>query len=276
MAALIEILKASTDKASPNNWQALEEHVQHVYQTLIELEGDRVIVARDVLVRGRDGADYQIDVYYEFELAGVGHRVAIECKNSKRPVERNDVLAFKSKIDDCFNLQGIIVSTNGFQSAAKKYANDNGIISLTLDELPSIGKLLGMKLESAAIPGENSIGQPFWTLYEINTFAPLGVNQGNELYAILFYSKNLAEKYLKLNNMENNWCVRGLEPRHLGTFILTVDAMNARYVIAAPQHMLGRHDGDFVFSVIDRSDLISTYYQGRPLPEEPQIMPSRR
>lgn len=276
MAALIEVLKSSEERPGPKDWSGLEEHVQAVYQTLIDLDGEKAVVGRNVHVRGRDGSEYQIDVYYEFELAGVRHRVAIECKNTKRAVERNDVIAFKGKVEDCFGLQGIIVAANGFQEGATKYANDNGIIAIKLNELPSIGRLLGMRLESVAIPGAHVIGQPFWTVYDIKTFAPFGMRQGKDSYALLFYSKHQAERYVELNSLDVNWCVRGLEAKHLAVFILTVDAMNATYVIAAPGHMLGRLDGDFVFAKIDRGDLISTYCKDQSLPENPMVMPSLR
>src|SRR5690606_30684829 len=96
---LIETLEQqSTNSSGPYNWREFEDHVQYVYQTLLRLDGHTVVVAKDACLVGSDGAEYQVDVYYEFEVAGIRHRVAIECKNKQRRVERNDVLAFKAKL----------------------------------------------------------------------------------------------------------------------------------------------------------------------------------
>lgn len=280
MAALIDILKENKETPKVHDWEELEEHIQRVYQILINLKGDNTVVARNVFISGRDGAAYQIDVYYEFTLAGIQHRVAIECKNSKRPVERNDVIAFKGKIDDCLGVMGVIIATNGFQEGAKKYANDNGIINLTLDELPSLGGLLGIRLEDIVFPSECIVGQPFWTLYEIETFAPLGHEMNGKSYALLFYSKVQAEKYLTQRNLASQWCVRGLARKHLASLILVVDSMNGKYGIVLPEHISSNivfnnstSTNDFIFMPITRFDLIKFYYDGSPLPNEPLVMP---
>lgn len=167
IAAVIEALKSQPHNSGNRDWSGFEEHVQQVYQSLLDVKGEDVLVARDVTIRGRNGLEHQIDVYYEFELTGLRHRVAIECKNMQRPVDKDRVLAFSAKINDCPGVRGCMIAANGYQSGAKKFADDNGITALTLGDLPSLGKLLGMRLEMVAIPAETSIGQPFWTLYEL-------------------------------------------------------------------------------------------------------------
>ena len=120
-------MSAQKDVPQFKHWKDLEDHVQHVYQTLLNLKGERVLVARDVVVRGQNGQPHQIDVYYEFELTGIRHKVAIECKNSKRALDKDRVMAFVAKIKDCPGMRGRIVSVNGYQKGAKQLAEDNGI-----------------------------------------------------------------------------------------------------------------------------------------------------
>lgn len=274
-AALIDILKASKDSTFTKDWGELEDHVRQVYQTLLDLDGEQTMVARDVLLRGRDGSHYQIDVYYEFKLAGIPHRVAIECKNTKRPVERNDVLAFKGKLDDCQGLLGVMVSANGYQDGAAKFARDNNIHALTFQELPSIGNLLGLRLENAILPSSDTVGQPFWTIFNLDTFEPLGQSQGDTLFGVLFFSGRQAEKFRESKGLRSNWVVRGMAPRHLGSYIMTVDAMNGRYVIAVP-HLSDEPMPSPIFIEIGRRKLIADFYRGSDLPSEPMVVPSIR
>ncbi|WP_175486685.1 restriction endonuclease [Pseudomonas sp. NFR09] len=91
-------------------------------------------------------------------MAVIRHRVAIECKNTKRRVERNDVLAFKAKIVEFSDVIGVIVSASGFQSGAKHSAERNRISALSIEEIPLIGQLLGMRIRHNAIPTELSVG----------------------------------------------------------------------------------------------------------------------
>lgn len=274
-AAVIDILKASQHSAPLKDWGELEDHVKQVYQTLLDLEGEQTMVARDVSLRGRLGSQYQIDVYYEFKLAGISHRVAIECKNTKRPVERNDVLAFKGKLDDCQGLMGVMVSANGFQDGAAKFARDNNIYALTLQELPSIGHLLGLRLENAILPSSETLGQPFWTVFNLDTFEPIGQSQGNTQFGVLFFSRTQAEKFREEKGLSAKWVVRGMAPRHLGSYIMTVDAMDARYAIALPDISDGS-ETTLHFATLERKKLIADYYQGSELPTEPVVMPSLR
>lgn len=70
--------------------------------------------------------------------------------------------------------------------------------------------------------------------------------------------------------------MRGLSQENLRAFILTVDAMNGRYLMAQTIEL---PDGtcDFVGQEIDRKMLISEFYHGSgTIPEEPMVMPSLR
>lgn len=134
---------------------------------LLNLKDEGVLVSRDATVRGKSGEDYQIDVYYEFLRANVRHRVIIECKDWKHPVKRETINALESKIRDIPGVVGVIVSRNGYQSGAKQFAEYQGILALTPDDLPSLPSLVAERLATVALPDENCIGEPFWTIMEL-------------------------------------------------------------------------------------------------------------
>lgn len=276
MAGVIAVLKKSTTRPEVGDGPGLEDHVRNVYQTLLDLELENAAVGRGVSLRGSRGSVYQIDVYYEFEIAGVRHRVAIECKNTTRPMERDDVLAFAMKVHDCQGVVGIIVSANGYQSGAVDSANENGLKVLSVEELPSIGHLLALRLDDVVMPGPEVKGEPFWTLYDPETKEPYSFAQGDELFGALFISRAHAEEYARVCHLTPRWTVRGLGMRHLRAYILTADAMRGRYLIVQPHIENAIPINGFAFAEIGRKRLISEFYSGSPLPATPMVMPGRR
>jgi hypothetical protein len=110
-------------------------------------------------------------------------------------------MAFRSKVSDIPGLQGLMVSAKGYQSGAKKFAKDNGIIALTMDELPGVGSLLAMRLVNAACPTKDNVGEPFWGIYEVDEDDEANGNLYGRTVngrqgALLFFSKKLCEEFL--------------------------------------------------------------------------------
>ncbi|WP_337037002.1 restriction endonuclease [Pantoea agglomerans] len=278
MKAFVDLLNKSPASPPPKKWQDLESHVQSVYQQLLDIQGNKTMVARNVQISGREGSSYQIDVYYEFEMAGIRHRVAVECKNHSRPLERDSILAFHSKIHQCCLSHGVIVSSGGFQKGAREFAEQNNVTLMDYSDLPSIGNLLSRRLTNVFIPDEDTIGQPFWTIYDIEEYSPFGhIDANNEIMtAFLFLSKAHAQRFLKGQTLDSKWQVRGMAQRHLSCFILTCDAFNARYVIARPGYAAGVPENQFLFDEIRRKDLINDFYEGVNLPKKPNIAPGYR
>ena len=61
-----------------------EKYTQEIYQQLLNTDFGNVKtveVLHNVKLRGRSGQEHQIDVYWEYEIAGFRRKVAIECKN---------------------------------------------------------------------------------------------------------------------------------------------------------------------------------------------------
>lgn len=114
-----------------------ERFTQAVYQQLVNLDVVRTTkVQHDVKLEGRSGQKHQIDVYWEYEIAGNKHRVAIECKNYNTLVPIGKVRDFKGVLDDLNGVNGIMVTKVGYQEGAKKYAQEYGI---SLKELRTPG-----------------------------------------------------------------------------------------------------------------------------------------
>ena len=67
------------------------------------------------------------DVYWEYEIAGVLHKVAVECKNYNKPIPISKVRDFYGVLSDLDNVSGIMVTKIGYQEGAKKIGSHYGI-----------------------------------------------------------------------------------------------------------------------------------------------------
>lgn len=120
-----------------------ERFTQRVYQKLVNNDVLKpTIVQHNVKLKGKSGCEHQIDVYWEYEIAGNKHRVAIECKNYDSLVPIGKVRDFFGVIQDLNGVRGIMVSSQGYQEGAKKFADFYGI---SLKELrrPSWNESIG-------------------------------------------------------------------------------------------------------------------------------------
>jgi hypothetical protein len=270
------------DSVERKSWEQFEERVEYIYSVLLNLKGEKTSVSRDVKLRGRDGLIHQFDVYYAFTRAGVNHRVAIECRDQSRPQDKDAVMAFRSKVSDIPGLQGLMVSAKGYQSGAKKYAEDNGIIALTMEELPGAGSILAMRIENATCPTKDNVGEPFWTLYEIDEDGEANGNQyGKTLNgqpgALLFLSKKLCEEFLARESLivQTRYRVFGLTQLNLCSFIRMADCFASNfYLVFDVKPSLEFGDITIGFLQIPRETLIEEYLIGdHGLPKEPMVAP---
>lgn len=123
-----------------------EQFTQYIYQKLVDndvLKPTRVL--HNIKLKGKSGCEHQIDVYWEYEIAGNKHQVAIECKNYNSLVPIGEVRDFHGVLSDLNNVNGIMVSKKGYQSGAKKYAEEYGISLIELREpnwRDSIGQII--------------------------------------------------------------------------------------------------------------------------------------
>ncbi len=104
-----------------------EKFVRSIVETLLRAQGlETVKVEHDVQVQGL-ARSHQIDVYWEYRLGGVTHRVIINCKRYAGTVEVTDVNTLAGVLMDLPRVQGIIVTTVGFQKGAIDVAKTHNI-----------------------------------------------------------------------------------------------------------------------------------------------------
>jgi hypothetical protein len=114
---------------SQNTGKGFEELTQRVFQALHDQQDARnVRVERDVSLTGVSGVSRKIDVYWEFELGGVTHRVIVECKDWVKAVDLEVVTALLGTLSDLPGHLGAIVSRNGFQDGARRLAEAHRIV----------------------------------------------------------------------------------------------------------------------------------------------------
>jgi len=106
-----------------------EKLAQDIYQAINNAESVKNInVQHNIKLPGKSGCNHQIDVYWEFEMMGIKHCVAIECKNYCSEVSVGKVRDFFGVLHDVGNTKGIFVTKVGYQSGAEKFANYYGIV----------------------------------------------------------------------------------------------------------------------------------------------------
>jgi hypothetical protein len=256
------------------NWREFEEEIRLLYEMLLNRKDEGVLVTRNAKIRGRSGAFHQIDVYYEFERAGIRHKVAIECKDTKRPVDKGQISEFAFKLVDIGNIIGLVISRNGYQEGAEIVASHYGIDLFTRVDLPSMGTLLAKRLETVALPNETYIGEPFWTIMELRDSKITGsyfatIHPGTQRPHIpLLFCKSHAERVMKEAQLNpNEWAVRGLPRFSLRAFILMLELFEMRgqgaMILFRPPG--AKEDSQFISIVISRQQLIDEYF-GAPVP----------
>lgn len=101
-----------------------EKFAREIYQKLMNAEGINTInVKHNVKLTGKSGQQHQIDVYWEYQIGGVKHKVIIECKNYNATVPIGKVRDFYGLLADLTNVSGIMVTKMGYQAGAKAYAS---------------------------------------------------------------------------------------------------------------------------------------------------------
>ena len=110
--------------------------VRDIHAALLRNDAvENIAVQHNVKIKGRSGAVHQIDVYWEFKLAGVKYKTCIECKHFNRRVTKGYVAAFLTVIDDIGNATGIFATTVGYQKGAKTLAAAKDVRLLVVNNL---------------------------------------------------------------------------------------------------------------------------------------------
>lgn len=257
-----------------NPGQELEEYVQSTYRFLLNMKDEGVTVERNVYLAGKSTVKHQIDVFYQFKNAGLTHRVAIECKDHTRPIDKGRVQEFATKLHDIGGISGIMISQSGFQSGAEILANHLDITLKTTKDLPTIPFLLGTRLAAVALPEEDYRGEPFWVIMEHRNGRVTGsyfCTESEEHTLIpLFFSKYHAQLNFDENILDKDrWCVRGLPKHAFRAFLLILELYEKKNMNIKPI-ILFRPPGDIsevgYGGFITSRDLLIKEYYGEELP----------
>jgi hypothetical protein len=195
------------------NGQKLEDYIESVFRVSLKNEFlKKFKIEKNHVEVGREGDECKFDVFYEFILAGIPHKAAIECQYYDQRITVEMVRNFKAKIDACNNITGFILATKSYNVDAKKYADRLGIKLITDDELPNVPGML-LACTEFLVPTKDVHGDPFWTIMTENEdgnssgeFYSLGGNTVNILMPrflwrdnriFLFISKKFAERVLE-------------------------------------------------------------------------------
>lgn len=124
-----------TNKSSvPVSSKGYELIVREIYQQMLDQDqAQNVDVQHNVQKQGR-ATSHQIDVYWEFCLGGVTHKVAVQAKRWKNPIRKGDVLTFKGVLEDLPGTIGIMVTSSRYQKGAVDVAKAAGIMICNLQE----------------------------------------------------------------------------------------------------------------------------------------------
>jgi hypothetical protein len=250
------------------DWRQFEEEVRHVYQALVSQKGEGTLVAQNARIKGRSGTFHQVDVYYEFDRDGVRYKVAIECADTKLPVEKGRIGDFAFRLNDIGNIIGVVVSRGGYQLGADTLAGQYGIELLQPQDLPLMGTLLAKQMAIVALPDETSVGQPFWTVMALRDGRTTGSYYAteqpgtNRRHIPLMYSRGHAERILREGRLDpQHWGVRGLPAAALPAFVHTLDALEKQgggaVVLFLPP--AARGDADFIAMPITTMQLAEQY-----------------
>ncbi|HHX69870.1 MAG TPA: restriction endonuclease [Gallicola sp.] len=113
-----------------------EIFVEQVYQLLKEDKKYTIDTKRNLIIKGKSGADHEIDVYWEFSYHGKVYKTAIECKDYKTAISKGKIQEFYGKLIDLpEKYEGVFATKIGYQKGAKKYANQYNIDALVINEL---------------------------------------------------------------------------------------------------------------------------------------------
>lgn len=228
-----------------NTGEDFESYVQYVYSTLLNLRGEKTQVSRRTTFKLPTGDSYEIDVYYEFIKVGIRHRVAIECKDWRRPVDQGKILEFHQKIKNIGNdIIGIVVSRSGYQTGVETVAARHNVSLLTAEDLPSLPELVGRLITTSALHEPNLIGEPFWVIAErsnnLNKYST-GSYYAPPAHGLptvpLFLSKRYAEIYVSNLKDRKSWSVYGMPQYKLKVFIAFAKfgKINLAIVYAPPE-----------------------------------------
>lgn len=119
--------------------KSYEDFVETVYKAILEAERrngniGHVTLERRKKITSKSGTPAEIDIYWEYTVAGIKNSVAIECRNYNKNVDIPGVRDFARKISDISGLKGLMVTKKGYSQNAIAEASADNIDLLVMRE----------------------------------------------------------------------------------------------------------------------------------------------
>jgi hypothetical protein len=117
-----------------------EDFVETVYKAILEAEHREgkitpITLERKKIITSASGTPAEIDIYWEYSIAGIKNSVAIECRNYNKNIDIPGVRDFARKIERISGLKGLMVTKKGFSENAIQEASADNIDLLVIREL---------------------------------------------------------------------------------------------------------------------------------------------
>ena len=215
-----------------------EKFVQSMYEAVLRAEGvENLSVQHNIKLKGQSGGEHQIDLFWEFKLAGQIYRTAIECKDFDKSIPVGRVRDFYAVISDIPNLTGIFATKIDYQSGAIKFAKQKGISLKIVREPTDLdweGRLRTINLNLRLIIPMITNFEPRITPTAIEKLKTNGINQVNSGFlsneSIIFGPAG--------NPIATYDDLRSKLPHH------STPVVSAKHFIPYPSHILkvGGHD----------------------------------
>jgi hypothetical protein len=93
-----------------------------------------ILLKKKHKITSTDTTSAEIDIYWEYTIAGITNKVAIECKNLRKPVDLPKIRDFADKIQGLSGIKGIMVTTVGFTKEVIIKANAKNIDLIVIRE----------------------------------------------------------------------------------------------------------------------------------------------
>lgn len=166
---------------------------------------------KNIRVKGKS-IEHKIDIYIEFVQMNNLEKTVIKIIDNKI-VKAEDVWKFDNLLKDLgYFPKGVLYYNDKIDEEALNIANDKQIQTIFFDVMKET-RINALKSISEVLPDENVIGDPFWTLMQIDERKKNTGNYfviGNSLP--LFTSKKLADACCK---QQKDYAVFGISQRHL-------------------------------------------------------------
>ena len=187
---------------------------------------------KNIIVKGKN-IEHKIDIYIEFVQMNNLEKTVIKIIDNKI-VKAEDVWQFDNLLKDLgYFPKGVLYYNDKIDEEALNIANDKQIQTIFFDIMEET-RINVSKSISEVLPDENVIGDPFWTLMQIDerTKNNIGNYINTENSLPLFTSKKLADAYCK---QQSGYAVFGISQRHLVFLISLAESGHLPYKLGLIQ-----------------------------------------